>query len=330
MGAGKRFCLGLALTFAVCSGLFTISASAVPLPPAKQAGDDSKQGVTQSQLKKVRLRAAEDDLPSIRVVDLKNGAVFRVYFDKSSARVAEDSIPILAAFYRELAEITGVDGGQVNWSSVAFVQNAEYNPPRRGGEVRWKVVIDSNGQLGPTGITDLYSTIPHEQVHAIQGTFASGLPRWFNEGQATWAGLKVTERWRPELARKERASLAQANKAATGTLNLPKWGGVQVKPEAILRQLTPEQRERMQKDPTYQPPGPFSFRPDDFISDESNARARYGASLEIFERLERSAGRKRLHAWFRSVWQQRAGVNTEKLVALAHEQTGLDISPWVK
>jgi hypothetical protein len=330
MGISKRFGLMFMLSLAVCSAVFTTSLAAVPLPPTGQAGNNSKQGIAQSQLKKVRLRATQDDLASIRVVDLKNGTVFRVYFDEGSAQVAEDSVPVLAAFYRELAEIIGIDGGRVDWSSVAFVQNPEYNPPRRGGEVRWKVLVESNGQIGPAGINDLYLVLPHEQVHAIQGTFTGDLPRWFKEGQATWAGLKVTERWRPELARKERAGLTQAHKAANEPLKLPVWGGVRVKPEAILRQLTPEQRERMLKDPTYEAPGPFTFGQGDFISDESSARARYGASLDVFERLEQSAGRKVMHAWFRSAWQQGSDLKTEKLVTLAREQTKVDISQWVK
>src|SRR6266545_1329345 len=73
----------------------------------------------------------------------------------------------------------------------------------------------------------------------------------------------------------------------------------------------------------------MSFRPDDFISDEPNTRARYGGSLEIFERLEQSVRRKRMPAWFRSAWQQESGFKAEKLVTLACEQTRVDNSQWI-
>jgi hypothetical protein len=82
-------------------------------------------------------------------------------------------------------------------------------------------------------------------------------------------------------------------------------GGIQVKPEAIQRQLTPEQKQKMKEDPSYSPPGPFSFGPDDLISDESNSDARYFISLTIFEYLEKELGMENLKLLFNNIYQMK-------------------------
>ncbi|MDP3939276.1 MAG: hypothetical protein Q8R92_14225 [Deltaproteobacteria bacterium] len=283
-----------------------------------------------ASLKIAQLRPQPEDLPVLRAVDLATGLVFRAYYDAAVEHVARTYIPTIAALCREAAMLVAVDPGLVDWSAVAFVQDSGYVPPRRSGEVRWNVLVDPSRHLGPVGERDLYQTLPHEQVHAIQSTLGSEPPRWFAEGMAEWAGLHVTQRRAPVLAQERRTELRNAYESLSEPLNLSGWGGVTVKREAILRQVTPEQRARMETDPSYSPPGPFRFGSGDMISDESNALARYGASLALFEMLEKTAGLDRMRAWFRAVWQVDRRLNTEELLSRAYEHTGVDLQPWFR
>jgi hypothetical protein len=296
-----------------------------------QVQDNSAKGVSQSELKKTRLVAETNDLPSIKTVDQKNGATFLVYFDESSAVIAENSIPTLAAFYRQLADLSRADAGKVKWASVVFTQKTDYVQPRREGDVRWLVPTDKDGKLTAHGIVDFYLVIPHEQVHAIQKSFVpQHSARWFKEGQATWLGMKVTERWNPELARKEYETLASEQKKATEPLALRKWGSVRVSGGAIMRQMTPEEREKMKQNPNSVTSGSFTFSTGDIISDESNAKARYGAALNIFEEIEKKAGRQKINAWLKSIWEQKSELDTNTLIQLTLEKTGVDITERLK
>ena len=258
-------------------------------------------------------------------MDFSNGAVFVVYYDAVSKRSAEESIPTLAAFYREIATITAVDAGKVNWFSVVFTTTEKYVPPRSGSEVRWKVLVNETGKLGIQGVKDLFETIPHEQTHSVELTFIPSSPRWFSEGLATWVGLMVTEQWNPQLARSMREQYKNERAKLTAPLNLSGWGGVIVKREAILRQVTPEVRARMEKDPTFMPPGPFSFQEGDAISDESNTIARYDGARELFDELDKRAGRKRLRSWLKSVWELGAALNTNEITFQIREQLNVKI-----
>lgn len=297
----------------------------------KHSSNNPPKEAAQSELKKEKQAAETNDLPSIKTTDLKNGAVFQVYFDEASAPVAEKSIPTLAAFYRELTQLTGVEGGKVKWASLVFTQKNDYIPPRREGDVRWIIPTDKNGQLSEHGTLDLYLTIPHEQVHAIQKSFTPQFTaRWFKEGQATWIGLKVTERWKPELARKERETLAAEQQKTKEPLNLRKWGSVQVKGGAIMRQLTPEDREKIKQNPGSITSGSFTFSKGDIVSDESNAKARYGAALNIFEEIEKKAGINKINDWLKGIWVNKAELGTDALIKLTLEKTGVDITERLK
>jgi hypothetical protein len=274
------------------------------------------------------VRPRGDDLPGIRVVDRVSGAVIRVYYEGEVEGLARRYVPTLVSMYAELAHLVAADPGEIVWSAVAFVQDPDWVPPRHPGEVRWSVLVDSLEELGPRGRQDLFRTLPHEQVHAIQHALSPGLPRWFSEGMAEWAGLHVTNRFAPELAEGRRARLHAAFESLGENLNLSGWGGVTVRREAILRQVTPDQRARMESDPSYMPPGPFRFGPEDMISDEANTPARYGGSLALFEMIERTVGREDMHAWLGAVWQAGKRLNTEELITLAEDHTGVDLRPW--
>jgi hypothetical protein len=203
-------------------------------------------------------------------------------------------------------------------------------PPQNGNEERWAVTVSETGRLSTQGIKDLYQTIPHEQTHRVEKTFVPTSPRWFTEGLATWVGLLITERSNPELAGHTLAEFERERKKVNAPLNLTRWGGLIVKKEAILRQVTPEVRERMEKDPTFSPPGPFNFVKDDFINDESNTLARYTASRELFDELDKRAGRKRLQNWLRSIWENGAAINTKDATAQISKQLNIDITERLK
>jgi hypothetical protein len=274
--------------------------------------------------------AEADRLSSRTVVDRGTGASFKVFFDPASEPAARGSIPVLAAFYRQVAELVAVDPAKVSWGSVLFARNAEdLLLTREEGLTLWRVDVAADGQPSEAGIKTLYQVVPHEQVHATQGLGHDpmGLARWFAEGQATWAGLQVTAQWRPDLARAERAHRAAALASAKQPLALAQWGGVHPKREAILRQLTPEQRAQFEKDPaSVSLSGTFSFNEDDFEQDESNSLARYGASLAVFERIDAGAGRAAVLDWFRAVQEAGARVDSKRIAALASSATGIDIT----
>ena len=282
----------------------------------------------QSSVIVTRPRSAPGDILGVRVMDLGRRLVFSVYFDSASRGVALKALPTIAAMYAMLSHSLGADAAKVVWAGVAFVRDTAYLPPRNTGEVRWSVNVEPSGELGARGETDLYLTLPHEQVHSLQNSLSDGAPRWFQEGQAEWAGLRVTNRLRPTLAAKKR----QEDAAAYAGLprRLASWGGVTVKREAILRQMTPEQRARQAVDSTYQPPGPWKFNPSDFVSDESATAARYGAALALFTELERARGSSQLVSWYRQLWSGPKLLTTDSLTASIQEFFGLDIGPRLR
>lgn len=264
------------------------------------------------------------DLPSVRVMDTARALVFRVYYDSVSQKAALSAVPTLADMYAELAQSTGARGGKIEWAAVAFVTDRSYISPRIGSEVRWPVTVERTGSLGDAGERDLYLTVPHEQVHSIQSSLVGQTPRWFSEGQAEWAGLIVTDHWRPALARSERQQKAEAFGGVSR--RLASWGGVTVNPQAILRQMTDEQRAHHARDSTYMPPGPWKFGPSDLVSDESQASARYGAALALFASLERAGGRAELEKWFRVLWKDETPLTTEAIVASARATLQTDLT----
>jgi len=142
--------------------------------------------------------------------------------------------------------------------------------------------------------------------------------------------LKVTEKWNPELARREREVLASERQKVKEPLNLRKWGSVRVKGDAIMRQMTPEEREKLKQNPGSVTSGSFTFSKDDIISDESNAKARYGAALNLFEEVEKKAGPPKINDWLKSIWEYKAELGTNALIELTLAKTGVDIGSHLK
>lgn len=282
----------------------------------------------QSALAIGRVRPVPSDLSYVRVADTVRHLVFRVYFDSTGEGAARRAIPLLADVYTELARRTGASAARVEWAAVAFVAHPDSAPTRLGDEVRWVVPVLRSGALGDDGERVLYRVVPHEQVHAIQRSLAGDLPRWFSEGQATWASVPVTDRLHPALGRVQRAELRDAH--GNTPRRLSAWGGVIVRREAVLRQLTPEQRARAEQDSSYQPPGPFSFTPSDFMSDESDLLARYGAAFALFTDLEGERGPAALRAWMRELWREPAALTNARLVETARRRLGVDLAPRLR
>lgn len=278
----------------------------------------------QSPLVVTRPTTVAGDLPSVRVMDTARSSVFRVYYDSASRAVAFATIPTLADMYATIAELSGASAARVEWCAVVFVRDRDYHSPRIGTEVRWPVTIEEDGTLGAQGTRDLFVTVPHEQVHAVQTSMVGRTPRWFSEGQAEWVGFQTSARYRPEMAAQVRATHVEA--ARNAQAHLRAWGSVQPKPEAILRQMTPEQREHHERDPSYMPPGPFKFNADDLISDESQVVARYGAALLLFEDWSRVAGAAGLSKWFHALWIPATPLTTDQLVHSAEEQFRMNVA----
>lgn len=265
-------------------------------------------------------------LKSFAVTDIVTGAKFKVYFDAASEIAAKEAIPILASMYRDVAQLLDLPADQIKWFDVMLARNSHKlvvaNKP-------WDIDVDAKGRLNSRGLDALYKTIPHEQVHSTQSGIAK-IPRWYTEGQATWVEIRVAEKWAPELALAARKRQAEALAESKTPLALNSWGGIVVKKEAILRQITPEQRAKFEKDSIPPSGGHFFFRPEDTISDESNSTARYAASFGIFALIEKKAGLDALQAWFKAVRETEAPITNDALVASAKTHTKIDISDDIK
>ena len=173
------------------------------------------------------------------------------------------------------------------------------------------------------------SVMPHEQTHEYQTRAGARLPRWVAEGHATWIGLKVLSRIDPALGATKASSAESDLAASTQPLALGGWGGVRPKREAILRQLSPEDRVRFENGGTL-PNGAFSFTSDDLVSDESNSPARYGAAWKIFVGLEERHGAPAVHAWVAEVTATDAGMSPADLAASFRSHFNEDLAPLLR
>lgn len=306
----------------VCSAA-PITAATQELLAACQADSSAEAGLSGIQVRAVA--ASGGDLPYYEASSAASGASVRIYHDPELTQAAASKSACLMGMLDLLpAAMPGLPPNST-WSPMVITRNANYVPLRRDGELRWVNVFRSS-QWDAAAIDFLVVTMPHEQVHLVQGKDGIQLPRWFQEGHAEWAGLQVTMQVRPDLASKQRLEGWNAYRDL-GAARLGAWGSIQVKPAAIERQLTAEDRERKAKDPSYNPPGPFSFGPDDFEQDMGGERGRYGAALALFDTLEMYHGRDKVREWVRAVL---ASKDPKRIVELAREVLGQDIAPLLK
>jgi hypothetical protein len=265
----------------------------------------------------VKVDDAPSDEAQLRMlrVTADRGAFMNVYFDEQSevgARRYAGCLGVqLTLLTRELFDER--EGAQ--WASVVFTSDRGYAPPR-GADVKTRWVIltspDAPDELKPRPM--VFETLPHEQVHDFQSRNGAIDPLWFAEGHATWLGLRVTAMLDPEAARKNRAERLAELRSTKGPVNLAGWGQRRIKRDAILRQLSPEDRAKIEADPSYIPRGgAFTFTIDDFETDESMSGARYAAALLVFEGLERRHGAKKVSEWAREVTSQSGEVSESYL-----------------
>lgn len=275
--------------------------------------------------------AEDGDLPRLRVSHVATGAWMNVYYDAASEAAARSRAACLGRqlvlLERELAD----ERTDAHWDDVVFTSRSDYAAPR-GDDVatRWVINTTDQGQLTPGFEQMIVSTLPHEQTHEYQTRSGARLPRWVAEGHATWIGLKVLSLIDPALGATQATKAESDLASATQPLVLGEWGGLQPKREAILRQLSPEDRVRFENDPTFQPNGAFSFTSDDLISDESNSPARYGAAWKIFVGLEERHGAPAVQAWVAEVTGTDARMSAADLAASFRSRFNEELAPLLR
>lgn len=317
------------------TGLFILPALLFTAAPSYAAGPavhDAPPVVEfarSSPLSIVPLPARGGDLAGFQVVNRANGAVVRAYYEPAAQEIAEQHLPYLQWMVAQVAALSQTEAGDIPWFAVVFTSQKDYIPPRNIAESRWTIPTDGQGALTENGEKMLFETMPHEQVHAVQMAKREQLPRWFAEGQASWAGLQVTAKIRPDMATKGREDKVAEAKALKDSPRLGEWGGMKIKQEAFFRQMSAEDRAKMTKDKNFQPVGAFKFLPSDIISDESNTTARYGAALLLFEELDAKVGREAVNNWVRAVWK-RSAKDKAVVQKLAKEHLGTDLADRLK
>ncbi|MBB4099950.1 hypothetical protein [Sphingomonas kyeonggiensis] len=270
--------------------------------------------------------AGGGDLPHLRITDRDSGGSMNAYYDPSAERAAWARAACLGAQIRLLHAETGGVWRNGRWFSVVFTPRADYIPPRSVSEKRWSIATAPDGMLTTAGQHMTVVVMPHEQVHGFQQRTGAQTPRWFHEGHAEWISRKVVAILAPAAGQADALEGARALRDSTGPVALAGWGGMQVKPEAILRQVSAEEREKIKADPHYTPAGPFSFGPGDMISDESNTPARYEAAWRVFASLEAAHGAARVEAWAIDLTAAGGSVTGARVQETAAAAFGEDLS----
>ena len=309
--------------------LATASTAACAVASQQQLQDACRPESTPSTLlhgvQVRKIEASPDDMAYYEARSDATGNSIRIYHESDLANAAASKVACLMGMLDLLSANLPHLSGPIRWSPIVLTHNANYIPPKRDGELRWNTVFKST-TWEPANLRFLFLVMPHEEAHLSQTVGGPGLPRWFEEGHAEWAGLQVTEHVAAILAATERAKSAEEFRKV-GTAHLGAWGGIRVRTEAIERQLSVEDRERRKKDPTFTPPGPFSFGPDDMVEDNGNEAGRYGAALALFTGLEQRHGRVAVQGWVRAFLD---GKNAAQIVPLARQMFGEDLTPLLR
>ncbi len=242
--------------------------------------------------------ASDEELGRLRVIVKGTDHFMLIYSDAGSERIARARAACLGEQIAAVARIVGDARQGAEWHSVVFTQDQDYIPPRIEGQaVRWPIHVQPDGELDAANHEMVVGTMPHEQVHDWQGRNGTRLPRWVSEGHAFWVSSKIAPLLDPIVAAHAAADGMARLAAVDEEIDLASWGSVRPRREAILRQVSPEDRARMETDPLFTPPGPFTFTQDDFELDMSNEVANYAAAEEAFRRLEARYGQAAVHAW---------------------------------
>jgi hypothetical protein len=247
-----------------------------------------------------RLAAAPGDLPKLRITDQQSGGWLLAYYDPAGERAAYARAACLGAQLRLVAVELGEATSQRQWYSAVFTTDANYIAPANQIVPRWIIPLEADGRMGERGQSMIVLTMPHEQTHSFQKRAGAELPRWIEEGHAEWIGRKISRLLAPDAAQANEERSRHVLRASRQPVALRSWGAMRVKREAIMRQVPPEERRRMEADPAYTAPltgRSFSFGPGDVTGDESNVGPRYEASWRTFRDLEAAHGQQAVQSW---------------------------------
>lgn len=271
--------------------------------------------------------ASTGEMASLRATSEASGAFLRIYYDAGSEAIARARAACLGAQLPMLERETGDDRRGAEWSSVIFTQDAAYTPPRgENMKTRWPVTVLSDGNLSPAGHVMIVSVIPHEQVHAYQTRSGARPPRWLAEGHASWIQSRIVPQLDPQMDQGTREHRARELASVEGPINLAQWGSVRPKREAIMRQVSAEDRARMQADPNFHPTGAFRFGPDDFETDMSDQTANYAAAAAVFNGLEARHGTAAVQAWIAEISHSSGPITLPALVETVQRHFGESLS----
>ena len=272
--------------------LVTPAAAAVPACITELDNMLPVEGVTVSDV------ANREGQYGVLLVRSEHGAHMRVYYDAGSETFTRVRAPCLGAQLAILRKELGDTRKNPEWASVVFTTDPLYAPPRdTDAKTRWVVYTNSSEPMETDPQVMVMSVIPHEQVHDFQYRADAYVPRWFSEGHASWMELRITASLQSSDDGSVRIETMKELSDASGPIDLINWGTVRPKREAIMRQVSADDRARMEVDPTYTPSGSYSFTSDDFEDDESNMGARYAAALLVFEGLEHRHGAGKIRDW---------------------------------
>jgi hypothetical protein len=271
---------------------------------------------------------SDDDLLKLLRVTAGNDAFLHIYFDESSEVEARRYAGCLGTQLNLLAQELLDERKGVQWASVVFTADMHYIPPRgEENKTRWVIFTGPDAPKGQRPRRMVILTLPHEQVHDFQSRNGAITPLWFAEGHATWAGLRITGKLDSEAARLDREEKLSELREAHGPVTLAGWGQRRVKREAILRQVSPEDRARMESDPKFFPKGgSYTLTMEDFESDETMAGARYAAAMMMFEGLEQRHGAEKVRRWVLDVTSTPGVVSQDQLAASVKTHFGEDLS----
>ncbi|WP_260600243.1 hypothetical protein [Sphingomonas endolithica] len=283
-----------------------------------------------------RVIASAGDLPKLRITDVESGGWMYAYYDATSERAAWARAACLGAQLRLLdAELSGARRS-AQWYGAVFAAVAAYVPPASETVTRWHVPIRSDGALLEEGQDMVVLTMPHEQLHGFQMRAGAQGPRWFSEGHAEWLSRSVKQAIAPAAAQKDALGYEADLAAATMPVALESWGGLKIKREAIFRQVSKEERRKMEADLRYYPPmnaRSFKFGPNDLTGDESDPsfnRARYEAAWRTFRDLEAAHGKAAVQRWVMNLTSQAGSVPATRIKEEAQSQMGEDLSARLK
>lgn len=254
-----------------------------------------------------------------------------VYFDPLSEVTARQYSACLGTQLNLLAAQLLDDREAAEWYSVIFTSDLDYTPSKgAGAKARWVVSTNPAASRASKPHSMVLETMPHEQVHDYQLRNRTKLPLWVLEGHATWIGLRITTMLDPQVGQSKREETLSRVDLKEVPAKLADWGDRRPKREAILRQVSPEDRAKMEADPSYIPNVPFRFTLDDFESDESRTLERYAASLLIFEGLEKRHGADKVRKWIAEITATAGNVTKDQLARSIKMHFGEDLIELIK